>query len=34
MVNGEKVEVKNNKKLVAASMFGVTTQCVTDARKI
>ena len=34
MVNGEKVEVKNNKKLVAASMFGVTTQSVTDARKI
>jgi len=34
MVNGEKVEVKNSKKLVAASMFGVTTQCVTDARKI
>ena len=34
MVNGEKVEIKNNKKLVAASMFGVTTQCVTDARKI
>ena len=34
MVNGEKVEVKNNKKLVAASMFGVTTQCVTAARKI
>ena len=34
MVNGEKVDIKNNKKLVAASMFGVTTQCVTDARKI
>ena len=34
MVNGEKVNIKNNKKLVAASMFGVTTQCVTDARKI
>lgn len=33
MVNGEKVDIKNNKKLVAASMFGVTTQCVTDARK-
>jgi uncharacterized protein (UPF0261 family) len=34
MVSGEKVDIKNNKKLVAASMFGVTTQCVTDARKI
>ena len=34
MVNGEKVDIKNNRKLVAASMFGVTTQCVTDARKI
>lgn len=34
MVNGEKVEIKNDKKLIAASMFGVTTQCVTDARKI
>jgi uncharacterized protein (UPF0261 family) len=34
MVNGEKVEVKNGKKLIAASMFGVTTQCVTAARKI
>ena len=34
MINGEKVDIKNNKKLVAASMFGVTTQCVTDARKI
>ena len=34
MVNGEKVDIKNDKKLVAASMFGVTTQCVTDARKI
>lgn len=34
MVSGEKVEIKNNKKLIAASMFGVTTQCVTDARKI
>ena len=34
MVNGEKVDIKNSRKLVAASMFGVTTQCVTDARKI
>ena len=34
MINGEKIDIKNNKKLVAASMFGVTTQCVTDARKI
>jgi len=34
MVNGEKGEIKNNKKLVAASMFGVTTQCVTEARNI
>ena len=34
MVNGEKVEIKNSKNLIAASMFGVTTQCVTQARQI
>ena len=34
MIKGEKVEITNNKKLVSASMFGVTTTCVTNARKI
>jgi uncharacterized protein (UPF0261 family) len=34
MVHGEKVEIKNSKNLIAASMFGVTTQCVTQARQI
>ena len=34
MIEGEKVEITNNKKLVSASMFGVTTTCVTNARKI
>ena len=34
MIKGERVEITNNKKLVSASMFGVTTTCVTNARKI
>jgi len=34
MIKGEKVEITNNKKLISASMFGVTTICVTNARKI
>jgi len=34
MIKGEKVEITNNKKLISASMFGVTTTCVTNARKI
>ena len=34
MIKGEKVEIQNNKKLISASMFGVTTTCVTNARKI
>ncbi len=34
MIKGEKVTTANNKKLVCASMFGVTTTCVTNARKI
>jgi uncharacterized protein (UPF0261 family) len=34
MIKGERVEINNNKKLVSASMFGVTTTCVTNARKI
>jgi len=34
MIKGVKVEITNNKKLVSASMFGVTTTCVTNARKI
>ena len=34
MVKGEEIKLANNKKLVCASMFGVTTQCVTNARKI
>ena len=34
MVHGDKVEIKNSKNLIAASMFGVTTQCVTQARQI
>jgi uncharacterized protein (UPF0261 family) len=34
MIKGEKVEIENNKKLISASMFGVTTTCVTNARKI
>ena len=34
MTNGEEVEIKNSKSLIAASMFGVTTQCVTQAREI
>jgi uncharacterized protein (UPF0261 family) len=34
MIKGEKVEIQNNKKLISASMFGVTTTCVTNSRKI
>lgn len=34
MIKGEKVEITNHKKLISASMFGVTTTCVTNARKI
>jgi uncharacterized protein (UPF0261 family) len=34
MVKSEKNEISNNKKVVAASMFGVTTTCVTNARKV
>jgi len=34
MLKSEKVTTINNKKLVSASMFGVTTTCVTNARKI
>jgi uncharacterized protein (UPF0261 family) len=34
MIKVEKVEIQNNKKLISASMFGVTTTCVTNARKI
>ena len=34
MTTSEKIEAKNQKKIIAASMFGVTTTCVTNARKI
>jgi uncharacterized protein (UPF0261 family) len=33
MLNGGEIDKKIEKKIVAASMFGVTTQCVTQARK-
>ncbi|RCW41234.1 MULTISPECIES: Tm-1-like ATP-binding domain-containing protein [unclassified Halanaerobium] len=33
MVKGSKPELKEHKPLIAATMFGVTTPCVTEARK-
>lgn len=33
MLSGRPIDVVSSKKLIAASMFGVTTQCVTDARR-
>lgn len=34
MAAGKKEEAENNRPLVAASMFGVTTPCVTEARRV
>lgn len=33
MLNSQLDRLQSSKKLIAASMFGVTTECVTDARK-
>ena len=33
MLNSQQDRFQSTKKLIAASMFGVTTECVTDARK-